>query len=1296
MRLGLIALILTVLVIVTNVAESSSSQVTQQFQVTNVSLTATPQSDHKCPTTVQFSGQITANGKGRVTYTFIRSDGLTAPAQTLEFEEAGTKSVGVTRAVSSAQSSSGWQAIKILSPNSLLSERAPFSVDCGSHEKEGEPILDLRQYYYTGPRAYPATSIDEGSRVRAFDGLSAARNSSQNPHVNSEFKESPQAPEQAGASGCAWYSVGPTNINGRITSIAIDPNNNQHLFVASVGGIWRSKDGGRRWQRVSDAILATVFASVAVNPANGDEVFAGSGDPNYYWRDNSGIGIWRSLSGGAPGTWLKISPPEMDYSVIYRLRIDPAAPHNVYAATSTGVYLGTRDVNNVITWSRLGNLYAKVTDLVVDFSTTPRKVYAGVAAVTQPYSPGILKYDGSAWQHRDTGIDTSTSRTIALALAPSNPEILYAKVEDGRDGSLQGVYKTETGAEQVGTADAWTKLDAASKLNDSCFQYCYSWYNSIIEVDPVNPQIVYSGGLDLYRTTNGGLNWFNVSTGPDSTFFLAIHPDQHAIAFDPQNSKTIFVGNDGGIFKSGDTSADTWHWNNIAHGMVMTEFYKITSQQATTTLLAGGSQDNGTEITFGNRTWYNPYGCDGADVAVDGKNSNTLYANCNGGLFQLTNPIPLSCGGSCLADWLAPQDTTLIPPLVTDPALPGRALSAGKQSKDKNKTEPPKDKDKAEPRFLLKTVDGLNWTTIVPAFPLNLEPSFIAVAPSSSFQAFYVGLAFTGGDIDPATGPPVPEIWRTSDGGRTWDQASTGLPTNLRPNNCAVDYSDPRRAFAAFGGYAGGDLYMTTDGGKNWVSLFGVGAEELKQIAVTDVAIDPNNPQVVYIATRLGVFRGQITNGATPTASWSPFDEGLPDGPDVNAISVNRAASILSIGTMGHGVYQRDISPQAKCSGAILLVRDNVFDSGSSPSPNNVPDPEHPIPDFGRPGFFKPNDTAAGQVYWWTSPDIRFDVPSTTPAANAIPNPDHIEFETCAIGAENCPPGTLIDSAPLAGKPARVHIQVSNRGFRAASNVRVIALWADARAITFPKLPDNFWTTTFPAGSTNCGAIDPDSDWKLVDPAKPCQTIPVVNPDMPEVVSFSWEVPKSATSSCLLVIVESADDPIDPVVRASNETRLYELVPKNRQISLRNLQVVDVNNPLELVEGLKVSNPTKEETALNLIVSDNSSSLGDKLTLLLPELQKIESRGETSFNVKLSPRVERMASMLKVSPREGYAVSGVNFSISNLSIPAGNVKAVGIAYQPRPQIRSGPPRRITVLAKEGETVLGGITYVLRR
>lgn len=246
----------------------------------------------------------------------------------------------------------------------------------------------------------------------------------------------------------------------------------------------------------------------------------------------------------------------------------------------------------------------------------------------------------------------------------------------------------------------------------------------------------------------------------------------------------------------------------------------------------------------------------------------------------------------------------------------------------------------------------------------------------------------------------------------------------------------------------------------------------------------------------MGVLSGTITPAAgttPPSGSWTPFDEGLPDGLDINDIWVNRATGILRIGTMGHGAYQRDVRPGIACPAARLLVRDNVDDQGERPSVSGVPDPEHPSPDPARPGFYKPDDTDAGRLSWWSSADIRIDVPSSAPVKNRIAPADHVEMQSCPINLSDCPPGTLLDASPQRGQTARVYAQVNNVGLQPASDVRVVALFADA-STGLPLLPADFWTTTFPAGSTGCGALDTSTGWHFADPSNPCRVIPVVNP----------------------------------------------------------------------------------------------------------------------------------------------------------------------------------------------------------
>jgi uncharacterized cupin superfamily protein len=1181
----------------------------------------------------------------------------------------------------------------------------PLDGESGRVKETESSFGTLYRDYYIRPRAYPNDAIDPKQRQRALSELQQMRVRQQRPHQPAGWSNGPREgggsgpvgpgegrPGTTGPNNCAWTSVGPTNINGRVTSIAIDPTNNQRIYVTTVGGIWRSTTGGRRWQRVSDDFLATVFGSIAVNPGSPSEVFAGSGDPNYH-NAGAGIGIWRSTSSGDPASWSKVSPSDLDGQSIYKLIVDPSSPNDIYAASSNGVWKGTHSGTSV-TWARVGGFNAWVSDLAIDFSATPRLLYAGVRDTNATsFGRGIWKYDGTSWNKRDGGIPTASGHNIAVALAPSSPGILYAKVENVVNGEMLGIYKTTTAGESASTplcTTAWCNLAAASMVNDCA----YHWYNNPIVVDPTDALKVYAGGIGLYRTTNGGTSWNNVGGGADATYTLGVHGDHHAIAYDPSNHNVVWVGNDGGVFRTSDTSATIWRWNDISHGMIVTEFYKITTQNATATTIAGGSQDNGIELSYGNRAWYQPAGCDASWVAFDSVNSNTLYTYqwCPGPVTsEFVNPVPYTVGGWSTISWASPPGVSPFPPLATDPSTAGAAITAGALA--------------AGGQQVLHTGDGVNWTVANPSNPLPSGASlnFARISPSSS-STYYIG--FGGGNI-----------WSTSTSGSSWNTSPSGLPSGMSTNAVAIDRTNPQRAFAGFGGASGGAVYMTVNGGGNWSLLAGSGATAFPSSApVTGVAIDPNDPNTLYVSTTVGVLKGQVA-GAPPsaTASWTPFDEGLPDGLDVNDIWVNDSAQVLYIGSVGHGTFQRDIRLGVTCSNVMLTVRDNVFDRGTVPSPSGVPDPEHPIPDPARAGFYKPDDTAAGRIYWWQSADIRVDVPSVDPPANAfpygsgIPVVDNVEMQSCPVEVASCPAGTLLDSNPVRGQPARVYVQVSNQGIAASTGgARLIALYTDATT-GLPPLPSNFWSATFPAGGGACGALDESTGWHLVDTANPCQTIDVINPELPEVRGFTWNVPMGqAAHSCVLVIVESPDDPLNPAIRSTPLLDPNTLVPNNRQISLRNLHVVDVGGPRTGSPSgtppggepngtivINVPNPKDGQGPLELIVSTAGMGEKSELSLLPPEGVQLEGKYLRAVPAALSPEEKRALSTLARPPSVEYRLEGREAFVTDLPVPRGETLKLAIRYRVG-VLRRNTAARFTVMTKQGERVLGGSTYVLRR
>ncbi|HYI12774.1 MAG TPA: hypothetical protein VEK57_27235 [Thermoanaerobaculia bacterium] len=1074
------------------------------------------------------------------------------------------------------------------------------------------------------------------------------------------------APGVTDVNGCAWTSAGPTNLNGRVTDIDIDPTDNQRIYASTVGGLWRSQDAGRRWQRVSDDFLATVFGAIAVNPGQPKEIIAGGGDSNMAtWY--TGNGLWRSTDYGAPGSWTKVTP-KFDNTVIYQILIDPKPPYDVYVAATNGVWVGKHDVNGLTFDKPLGNMGAMVHDIAVDFSANPRKIYAGVRepVVGFPFTRGIWKWKNNTWTKSDSGIDTSDPEAINIALFPGDPDILYAKVSRKTGGKLVGVYRTDVAAEGPG---AWKLLTGSSALDDG-----NSWYNAMIEVHPKNPDIVWAGGVVLRLSTNGGTTFEPVNFGKDPEVQLEAHADNHALVFDPVDPNIVYVGNDGGIDRSTDISKPTWHWVDVSHGMIITMYYYLTGNRAHPSLLAGGTQDNGTMITMGNRTWYQPWGCDGYDVGSDAKNPSTLYANCNQNLMEIANPVPGTSDPFLTISWITMEPPR--PPVITDEVVAGAALAEGGYE--------------CAIKTIVKTEDGVNWTATNTKFKPGAEVVALASAPSSSFQTYLAAVKYT--ILDPEQCPDFddapfdPYVLRTDDGGATWVKM-TGLPVNQPASAVAFDPYDASKSYVTYRSYS--RIYTCTG-----TACTKIGSAPLPN-DVRTVVVDPFDTNVLYAATFLGVFRGVVTPGpAAPSAAWAPFNEGLPDGMEINDLWMDPKNGILTIGSFGFGAFRRDIRKEAECPARMLVVRDCVNDDGRELSPCGGPDMEHPIlVDPAKPdGFWKPDDTIGGKAHWWKSRDIRVDVPSFAPKKNRVDDADSVEFDLCPSTVSDCPPQSIIDNSPESFLPARVYVQVANRGVEAVTGTRVIALWNKSGGV-FEKLPETFWKQTFPAGGP-CGALDPGTGWQLVDPDNPCRTIATVAPDMPELARFDWTPPFGVEGgAAMLTIVESELDPLDPSIREQNKLSPSDIVPSSRHIALRNVHIkrFDIDRVREpFLWPLDLLHLPEEMTDVEVVVS--KPGLSESVRIVLPAGLTARAGMGSARQVRVTEaELVRKLESMRLDPDNAWELSGDEASLFVDLRPGQRVTTAVIATP----ADTGATSHVSIVERSRGKVVGGSTMMLR-
>ncbi len=990
----------------------------------------------------------------------------------------------------------------------------------------------------------------------------------------------------APASGCAWLPVGPTNISGRVYDFAFDPVDSNRLIAASVGGVWLSPDKGRSWQRAVvgkpgvQTSRATVASSLSFNTQT-HELFVATGDRV---REFGGDGIWMSepatpLLAGDSGTWTKITDAELDGVPIFRVRAQPTAGGSVYAATKQGLYLGTRSpgpggTDWTWSWKLLGApsdpMDGDVDDVLVDFGSQPPAVWAAVKHKLATKDAGLYAFspDGS-WSPINGGISDPPQLAARMRLAMARnagpltgTSTLYARLNFENAQQLALFKKLNTDA-------SWQKLPLTTPDRSDGLIFGGAAPQFItLEVAPDNPNLVYVGGNSgLWASpADGSFVWHNIAQHGAG---VAPHIDFDALAFDPANRRVLYVGSDGGVFKSNDTSTADWTWFERAHGLVNTELYRASVQQGGLGQIASGMQDNGFATTFGNRTWYGYPQCDGIDVAIGAPPVDLIYGGCQSATLVYTSLLP-SRGIANI-----PVSVSVTPPTVdfagatfdatarvtNDPVIAGVALARGV-----GKADPTQE-------YILKTDNVVSWQAQSPVLPPGGKITAMAISGATQANLgkyYYVA-------VQPPAAGAAAQIFVSPDAGATW----SATPENAGVawvNSIAIDSDDPRVAWLAS---RDGLVRQRVSQGAWTATAPASSSQKLPdKAAVTALVAAPlafTGFRALYAATSVGVFQGSLFQDGT--IGWTRFDYGLPEGVDVNDLRLDVAGRAMVAATWGHGAFRYAFPPvgaEGSCSGVSLVVRDNVYDRGQEPSPNGVPDPEWPIQitkdpahatEFpNRPtdfdGFFKPNDSADGKLYFWESTDIRVEVPSkhdatahSCPAGETCPL-DSVEFDSCPRQVGSCPNWMLHDMNPLRSQPApapatitNFYVQVANNGVGTAHKVRVVSLLAAASA-GVPHLPATYWSS-FHAGG-GCDTVPATvGEWQVVG----CKVIDHIGPFRPEVAQFPYAVPSGqAQHSCMMALVDSPDDKLS---ESTQEIDLEARARNDRHVAQRNLQIED-------------------------------------------------------------------------------------------------------------------------------------------
>lgn len=749
----------------------------------------------------------------------------------------------------------------------------------------------------------------------------------------------------------AWSPLGPGNIGGRTRALLINPNNPNVMYAAGVaGGVWKSTSGGSSWTALADLLPNIAVCSLAFDTANPEVIYAGTGE-GFFASDNvRGAGIFKTTNGGANWSLLGGTSTE-DFYFVNDIVVSPNDHRRVYAATRTGVW---RSTDGGDSWARsLNPLNAAETtvnggclDLAIRTDRTSDYLFAACGTLTQTTIYRNIDAGGPPNTTPWTAVltDPMLGRTT-LAIAPSNQNVIYALASSIETGDynlgLLAVFRSTLSGDQ----DSWEarvrntdsiKLNTVllsnpvfalqSNCNSASSFLNQGWYDNVIAVDPVDSDRVWAGGIDLFRSDDGGASWGLASYwwAPKSDPHYA-HADQHNIVFHPQydgaTNRIMYVTNDGGIFRTDNARATTAKgsaapcdtdntqvtWTSLNNNYGVTQFYHGLPYPGGLSYF-GGTQDNGTLKGADERgsNWSQVFGGDGGYVAVDPTRPDTLYVETTrlslrrsedgGQSFQPATPGINESSSNFL----------FINPFLMDPSSPQRLWTGG--------------------RLMWRTDDAAASWAQANSGVLGGTVSAIAVAEAdSNFVLAGTGRRFpvdVGGFIHRTN------IALTSSATTEWPavQPRTGFVSWL-----TFDPNDVNVAYATYSTFGGAHVWKSTDAGATWVAIDGAGDTGIPDVPVHTIAVDSSSSETLYLGTDIGVFVS-LDGGAT----WARENTGFANTV-VESLTIGSVGSTLNLFafTHGRGVWRVPLGPAslkvrgASVVGKKLFVFGQGFQSGA-------------------------------------------------------------------------------------------------------------------------------------------------------------------------------------------------------------------------------------------------------------------------------------------------------------------------------------------------------------------------------
>ena len=742
-----------------------------------------------------------------------------------------------------------------------------------------------------------------------------------------------------------WQPLGPTNISGRATDVAVSEKGGARRIYAAyaTSGVWKTDDNGASWQPVFENYASTSIGDIAVAPSNPDIVWVGTGEANLFRASMAGVGVYKSTDGGRTFTHAGLT----DTQTIARIVVHPANPEVVYVAAS-GHEWTDNEMRGVFKTADGGRTWQKVfyrsartgaIDLVMDPSD-PNTLYAAMwQRVRRKWSDprtepgytegGVWKTTdaGKTWTEANQGLPAAQFRgRIGLDVARSNPNVVYAFVdnyepgrpprEGERDAYTRPIFEGRIKAAEIYRSDdkggTWRKV---TETNDFMIGHSgtYGWVFGQIRVDPGDENTIYTLGLGLNVSRDAGKSF---------TTLRGMHGDHHGLWIDPANPSVLYNANDGGFYRSSD-AGKTWTYDVAAGGI---QFYNVTLDMSTPVWAYGSIQDYGSrrgaiDLTRGRDripavAWSDAPGGEGSHHAIERSNNDIVYSHGFYGNFtredvaaSAAERAQAQAGGQAQGRGRGRAGVTNIrPPVATVPAGPS-GKDGDSDAELRAQWMAPVITSQHDPatvyvgfQFVFRSTNrGSTWERISPDLSAN-DPTQM-LPKSSSAIPYQTIVALAESPLKPGVlyaGTDDGRLHVTTDGGKTWVDLTSSLPVRKWVSRIVPSRYTEGTVFVTLRGREDDDfapyVYKSTDQGKTFTSI----AANVPAGPVNVIREDPAEANVLYLGTDFGAFIS-----TTGGRQWHVLGGNLPST-QVSDLQVHPRDNVIVIATYGRGMWAMD------------------------------------------------------------------------------------------------------------------------------------------------------------------------------------------------------------------------------------------------------------------------------------------------------------------------------------------------------------------------------------------------------